>query len=120
MLTERYDIDFLRLHMLPHGEWTPFPPARDREVAAYRDWAQQRQEYFRKSIHRLDDFAAGQPVPTTLPIRWEGVTPGRRGIPARDRALVLARANQLRTQIAGWTAASLANGALSTARCNRS
>ena len=93
----------------------PNPPARDREVAAYRDWAQQRQEYFRKSIHRLDDFVAGQPVPTTLPIRWEEVTPGRRGIPARDRALVLARANQLRTQIAGWTAASLANGALSTA-----
>ena len=95
----------------------PKPPARDREVAAYREWARQRQEYFLKSIHRLADFTGGQPVPTTLPIRWEGTAPSRRGIPARDRARVLARANQLRTQIAGWTTASLANGArLSTAK----
>ena len=89
----------------------PNLPVRDREVAAYRDWARQRQEYFLKSIHRLADFTGGQPVPTTLPIRWEGTVLGRRGIPARDRALVVERAKQLRTQIAGWTAASLANGA---------
>jgi len=32
MLTERYDLDSLRAHLLPTAEWQPFPRARQREA----------------------------------------------------------------------------------------
>jgi len=80
----------------------PKLPPREREVAAFQKWARMRHDYFLKSIHRLDDFVARRHSQPTVPIRWEGIAPGKRGIPIRDRALTLASAKQLRAQIAGW------------------
>jgi len=62
MLTERYDIDFLRLHMLPHGEWTPFPPARDRE-SWERLLAEPLQAARRDELMREADQLLHQPCP---------------------------------------------------------
>ena len=91
----------------------PKLPARDREVVAYRNWARQRQEYFLQSIHRLDDFVASNPGTAPVPVRWEGIATGKRGILASDRALVLTTAKQLRQQIAGWMATFPVSAALS-------
>ena len=90
----------------------PKAPARAGEVTAYRDWARQRQEYFLKSIHHLEDFVTIDSRRTTVPVRWEGIAIGKRGIPARDRKLVLAQAQQLRAQIAGWMQAIPASAKL--------
>ena len=90
----------------------PKAPARAGEVAAYRHWARERQEYFLKAIHRLEDFVTIDLRRTTFPVRWEGIALGKRGIPECDHELVMAKAKQLRTQIAVWMRAIPASAKL--------
>jgi hypothetical protein len=110
--------DALRPELFGELRFSGQPGDRQRNIADYARRAAERKAYFVNSINKLReadalrelgvaDWAAWAEYmkhrDSIESLRWEGSVPGAAGIPHSERELVIAEADALATQIAGWT-----------------